>query len=182
MEDEILASTVARDNIRVHSGENEKTSDSILQLYTDYLLSQTKANNYSTIRKFSDEYETFIKYHFKKGLSIDEIFLKVISDNNIVMFRRMISDMRVSHSFMNNEPIVRCILSKRHLMLSILCKHPNVKPNDQNNFAIRLSINIKDKKSVDILLGNQNVISDMYHDFNLCNFLFVYLSNGRVFI
>jgi hypothetical protein len=147
--------------------------------YSDYLISRPLRNSYSTIRKFSSEYETFIKYHSKRGLSIDELFLKVITDNNIVMFRRMIVDTRVNHSYMNNEPIVRCILSKRYLMLSILSNHPNVKPNDQNNFAIRLAINMKDKNSVDILLENQNVVNDIYHDFNLYNFLSVYLINSK---
>lgn len=152
-----------------------------LDQYVEYLNSKT-ISRYISIPSISNEYETFVKYYSKKGLSIDELFLKVIRDNNLIMFRKMITDVRVNPAFMNNESVILCVLHDKYRILSILLQHPQVVPYDQNNLALRLAINMKNKPILDLLLKCQSVIDHIYQDPDLLSYVYIYQTNGNVIL
>jgi hypothetical protein len=156
--------------------------DDEIEKYSEYLLTNRSWSSYIPKLKFSEQYKTFIRYHEIKGIHIDELFLKCIRDNNMIMFRRMIMDPRVDPSYQNNEALIICVIDKKYKMLSMLLEHPYVSPYDQNNLALRLAISKKDKTSLDLLLKNQSVIDHIYNDPELLSYVWVYQNNGNIIL
>jgi len=170
-------SVVGSGNLSSYSNTNTNEVDK----YSEYLLSSS-ATQFMPMIKFSEQYETFLRYYKSKGYESDELLLKCIRDNNMLMFRRMIMDPRVNPSYQNNEALIICIFEKKYKMLSLLLDHPWVCASDQNNLALRIAITKKDKTSLDLLLKNKNVLDCIYQDPELLSYVWVYQNNGNVIL
>lgn len=156
--------------------------DDEIEKYSQYLLTKLTSSRYIPNLKFSEQYNNFIRYYEIKGIHIDELFLKCIRNNNMIMFRRMIMNPRVDTSYQNNEALIICVIDKKYKMLSMLLEHPYVSPYDQNNLALRLAISKKDKTSLDLLLNKQSVIDHIYNDPELLSYVWIYQNNGNIIL
>ena len=91
-------------DLKMNSHQVNHSNTTEMDQYSEYLMS-SYPNQFMPMIKFSEQYETFLVYYQKKGYKLDELFLKCIRDNNMLMFRRMIMDPRVNLSYQNNEAL-----------------------------------------------------------------------------
>lgn len=155
--------------------------DQELDHYIEYVLSKPP-KVYISVSSEDPNYETWLNFQKKNGKDIDDVFLDCIRKNNLLVFRKMINDIRVDPGIQNNEALILCILNKNYTMLSLLLQHPRIQPNDQNNFALRLAINQKDKRILDMLLKDQRVIENIYENQELLSYVWIYQNNGNIII
>jgi hypothetical protein len=167
--------------LKMNSHQVNHSNTTEMDQYSEYLMS-SYPNQFMPMIKFSEQYETFLVYYQKKGYKLDELFLKCIRDNNMLMFRRMIMDPRVNLSYQNNEALIICIFENKYIMLSMLLSHPSVFASDQNNLALRIAISKKDKTSLNLLLKNKNVLDNIYQDPELLSYVWIYQNNGNIIL
>lgn len=166
--------------IVLNKEENEESSSKLLDSYIDYLYSKNTESTFLQTPKRTLEYETYLKFHSKRGIEIDELFLKCIRDNHMIMFRKMLTDVAVNQSYKNNEAVILCVLHDRYFMLTLLLQNPRVNPQDQNNLALRIAIQKKDKRILDLLLKCQSVLDQIYQEPDLLSYIYIYQNNGNV--
>lgn len=152
-----------------------------LDQYIEYLLSN-QPKTYLPVTT-DDQYDNRISFLCKsKKMSKEDLFLDAVKNNNLILFRKMISNTGFDPSYMNNESVIQAVLNNNYIMLSILIKDPRIKPFDQNNLGIRIAINKKDKTMVELFLSHEGVLQSIYHDPDLLSYMWVYQNNGKIMI
>jgi hypothetical protein len=156
--------------------------DTQLESYIKYLQETNYPKVLIPVRnpEMDEKYTGFIRKKQSQGKSLDEIFIDCIRSNNIIMFKKMLQDVRVDPACNKNEPVIFCVLNNKHSMLNMLLKDPRVSPYDQNNLAIRFAISQKNKSMIQLLLSHQGVVDSIYCDPELLSCIWIFQNNGGV--
>jgi hypothetical protein len=133
-------------------------------------------------KQADDSYDAYLKKHLNKGLSINQIFLNVIRNQDMIILRKMLSDIRVDPGYRENEALIYCVLNKNYIIAELLVADKRVDPSDQNNMALRLAVNGKDKRMIEILLKHPEVLQSIYGEKDLLSCIWLYQNNGNVLI